>query len=142
MHNVMHLILLLHVQYGTPHLTLMPTQYDAPCCLLAYTVWCPLSSSHMHNVMPLVVLTHTMQHSPPSSSGMPKNVGARKVEHPCIDTHEQGGALLVISTASALAEGIASVEPAGKAEIATATKLKALVPWVQGEPGHKVDSLP
>ena len=48
----------------------------------------------------------------------------------------------VIGAASALAEGTAGVEPAGKAKIATAAKLEALVPWAQGEPGREVNSLP
>ena len=91
---------------------------------------------------PLVVLAHTMQRSPPLSSGVPENVGAREVDHPCVDAHEQGGALAVVGAASALAKGTAGVEPAGKAEIATAAKLEALVPWAQGEPGREVDSLP
>ena len=83
-----------------------------------------------------------MQHSPPFSSGMPENVGAREVNHPCVDAHERGGLWPVVGAASALAKGTAGIEPAGKAEIATAAKLKALVPWVQGEPGCEVDSLP
>jgi hypothetical protein len=65
----------------------------------------------------------------------------REAEHPCVDAHERGGALPVVGAASALAEGTAGVEPAGKAEIATAAKLEALVPWAQGEPGREVDSL-
>jgi hypothetical protein len=73
---------------------------------------------------------------------MSENVGVREVKHPCVNAHKQGGALLVIGTTSALAERIAGIKPAGKAEIVTATKLKALVPWIQGEPGHKVNSLP
>ena len=50
--------------------------------------------------------------------------------------------MAVVGAASALAKETASVEPTGKAEIATAAKLEALVPWVKGEPGRKVDSLP
>jgi hypothetical protein len=50
--------------------------------------------------------------------------------------------LPVVGAASALAEGTAGVEPTGKAEIATAAKLKVLVPWAQGEPRHEVNSLP
>ena len=83
-----------------------------------------------------------MQRSPPLSSGVPENVGAREVDHPCVDAHERGGALAVVGAASALAKGTAGVEPAGKAEIPTAAKLGALVLWAQGEPGREVDSLP
>jgi len=40
----------------------------------------------------------------------------------------------------ALAEGTSSVEPAGKAEIATATKSEALVPRAKGEAKREVDA--
>jgi uncharacterized protein YcaQ len=39
------------------------------------------------------------------------------------------------ATAPALAEGTASIEPAGKAEKATAAKSKVLVPWAQENAG-------
>ena len=48
----------------------------------------------------------------------------------------------VVGAAPALAEGTAGVEPASEAEIATAAKLEALVPWAQGEAGCEVESLP
>ena len=44
----------------------------------------------------------------------------------------------VVGAASALAEGAADVELAGKAEIATAAKLEVLVPWVQASPDAKL----
>jgi len=43
------------------------------------------------------------------------------------------------SVGPALAEGTSSVEPDGKAEIATATKSEALVPWAKGEAKREVD---
>jgi hypothetical protein len=50
--------------------------------------------------------------------------------------------LLVVSTAPALAKDTASIEPAGKAERATAARPKALVPWTQGEAKHEVNVWP
>jgi len=44
------------------------------------------------------------------------------------------------SVGPALAEGTSSVEPAGEAEIATAIKSEALVPWAKGEAKHEVDA--
>ena len=46
-----------------------------------------------------------------------------------------------MGAAPALAEGTTGVEPAGKAEIATAAKLEALVPWVQVKAAREVERL-
>jgi len=69
-------------------------------------------------------------------------MGAGKVEPSGVGTHERGGALLIVGGAQALAKGTASVEPAGDAEKATATKPEALVPWAQGIAEHEVEMLP
>ena len=42
-------------------------------------------------------------------------------------------------TVTAIAEGITSIKPAGKAEKAAAAKSEALVPWAQGMARHKVE---
>ena len=42
-------------------------------------------------------------------------------------------------TVTAIAEGITSIEPAGEAKRAAATKSEALVPWAQGVARHKVE---
>ena len=47
-----------------------------------------------------------------------------------------------MGAAPALAEGTAGVELAGEAEIATAAKLEALVPWAQGEARLEVETPP
>ena len=67
---------------------------------------------------------------------------ARKVEPSGVDAHERGGALPVVGAAPVLAEGTAGVEPAGKAEKATAAKPEALVPWAQGMAEREVEMLP
>ena len=48
----------------------------------------------------------------------------------------------VVGAAPALADGTASVEPAGEAETATTAKLEALAPWAQGMAGREVEKLP
>ncbi len=70
------------------------------------------------------------------------DMGARKVEPSGVDTHERGGALLIVGDAQALAEGTAGVEPAGEAEKATAAKPEALVPWAQSVAKREVEILP
>jgi hypothetical protein len=71
-----------------------------------------------------------------------ENVGKGDVESSNVNAHEQWGVLLVIGTAPALAEDTPSIEPAGKAERATAARPKALVPWTQGEAKHEVNVRP
>ena len=75
-------------------------------------------------------------------AAMAENANVRLLEPSSVDAHKQGGALPVVGTAPALAEGTASVKPAGKAEIATAAKFKVLVPWVQGEARLEVKTPP
>ena len=70
---------------------------------------------------------------PFGSAGMAENADAGEVEPSGVDTHERGGALLVVGTAPTLAEGTAGVEPTGEAERATAAKSEALAPRTQGE---------
>jgi hypothetical protein len=55
-----------------------------------------------------------------------------------IDTMNGGSAT---SCRHCLAKSTAGIEPTGEAETATATKSKALAPWMQGETGHKVETL-
>jgi len=59
------------------------------------------------------------------------NSDAREVELSGVDTQERRRVLLVVDTTPAVTESTASIEPAGKAERATAAKSEALVPWVQ-----------
>ena len=77
-------------------------------------------------------------------AGAVVNVDLQKVEPSCDNAHERGGALLVAGVALALAEGTASVEPAGKAEKAIAARPKALVPWAQDKAKrrHEVNKPP
>ena len=70
------------------------------------------------------------------------DMGARKVEPSGVDTHERGGALLIVGDAQALAKGTAGVEPTGKAEKATTTKPEVLVPWAQSVAKCEVEILP
>jgi len=76
--------------------------------------------------------------------GVAKNTNAGEDKPSGIDAYEQGGALPVVGTASAQAEGTAGVGPAGKAEIATATEPEALAPWAQDKAGrgHEVNVPP
>jgi len=69
-------------------------------------------------------------------AGMTKKADARGVEPLGIDADEQGGVLLLMGTAPALAKGTAGVRPAGKAETATTTEPKALAPRMQDKVGH------
>ena len=48
-----------------------------------------------------------------------------------IDMHEQRGLLPVVGAAPTIAEGTASIEPAGRAETASATRPKVLEPGVK-----------
>ena len=76
--------------------------------------------------------------------GMAKNTSAGEDEPLGVDVHKRGGALPVVGTTSALAEGTASVGPAGKAEIATTAEPEALAPRAQDKAGHghEVDAPP
>ena len=60
-------------------------------------------------------------------TGAVVDMGAGEVEPSGINAQEQGGVLLVVGTALALAKGAASVGPAGKAETASTTRPEALV---------------
>lgn len=71
-------------------------------------------------------------------AGMAENMDMGEVKPSHIDTHKQGGVLLVVGAATALAKGTASVKPTGEAEIAMAAKSKALAPWTQGKTRHEV----
>ena len=66
------------------------------------------------------------------------NTDAREVKPSGVDTlaHEQGGAVPVLDTTPALAEGTDGVEPAGEAERAKPAQPEALAPWTQGEAGY------
>ena len=73
-------------------------------------------------------------------AAMIENADVRLPEHSSVDAHERGGALPVVGAAPALAEGTADVEPAGEAEIATAARPEALVPWAQGDAKLEVET--
>jgi hypothetical protein len=64
------------------------------------------------------------------------------VEPSGVGAHEQGGTLLVMSAAPALAEGTAGIKPAGEAERAMAAKPDALVTWVKGMARCEVEKTP
>jgi len=72
-------------------------------------------------------------------AGVVANVDAEEVEPSSVDAHERGGTLPVVGAATALAEGTASVEPAGEAQRATVAKSEALVPWAQGVAKREVE---
>ena len=59
---------------------------------------------------------------PVGRAGVAENADAGEVELSGVDVHERGGALPVAGAALALAEEAAGIEPAGKAERATAAK--------------------
>ena len=69
-------------------------------------------------------------------------MGGGDVESSNVNAHEPWGVLLVVGTAPALAEDTPGVEPAGKAERATAARSEALAPWTQGKAKHKGDVQP
>jgi len=64
-------------------------------------------------------------------AGVVMNMDLRKVKPSCVNAHEQGGVSPIVGAALALAEGTAGIGPTGKAETATTTEPKVLVPRVQ-----------
>jgi hypothetical protein len=73
---------------------------------------------------------------------MAENMDVRLSEPSSINAHEQGGALPVVSTASALAKGTTGIKPTGKAEKATTAKSEALVPWAQAKAKCRLEGMP
>ena len=74
--------------------------------------------------------------------GLAEDMDVRELEPSSVDAHEQGGALLVVDAAPAVAKETTSVEPAGEAERAAATRPEALASWTQGEAGHEAETPP
>ena len=72
-------------------------------------------------------------------AGAVVNADADEVEPPGSDVYKRGGVLPVAGAAPALAEGTASVEPAGKADRAMAARSKALAPPMQGKAWREVE---
>ena len=70
------------------------------------------------------------------------DVDAEEIDPSGVDAHERGGALPVVGVAPALAEGTASVGPAGEAETASTAEPEALAPWTQGETRREVETPP
>ena len=75
---------------------------------------------------------------------MAENADVRLPESSSVDTHERGGALLVVGAAPALAKDIAGAEPAGEAEKAAAARAEALMSRAQDKAvhGREVETLP
>lgn len=69
---------------------------------------------------PVIVVTNVREFA-----GVAENAGVGPVEYVEADAHGQGGALLVAGTVLTLAEGTAGIEPAGRAERATAAAATA-----------------
>ena len=74
--------------------------------------------------------------------GLAKDMDVRELEPSSIDMHEQGGALLVVDAAPAVAKETTSIKPAGEAERASAARPKALASWTQGEAGCEAETPP
>ena len=75
-------------------------------------------------------------------AGMVVDVDAEEIDPLGIDAYKQGGALPIMGIAPALAEGTASVGPAGKAETASTAEPEALAPWTQGKTQREVETPP